>query len=87
MSYGLKTNSHRSQQPSGIPVDRVIEPATATAMESAPNRDLGANQNASIFGPACKPTPRLAGSVGCVNGTCDLTCATFRGSVREVAPG
>ena len=39
---------------------RVIEPATAISMESAPNRDREPNQNASIFGPACKRTPRLA---------------------------
>ncbi len=39
---------------------RVIEPATATSMDPPPTATWEPNQNASIFGPACKPTPRLA---------------------------
>jgi hypothetical protein len=52
---------------------RVIEPATAISMESGPNRDLGAKPERLDFRPSLQTHTSVgpAGSVGCVNGTCD----------------
>ena len=50
----------------------IIEPVTATCMESATNRVREPRQNALIFGPTRKTRMRItsAGSVGGVHGTC-----------------
>jgi hypothetical protein len=52
---------------------RVVEPATATSMESAPNRDLRARPERLDFRPSLQTHTSVgpAGSVGCVNGTRD----------------
>jgi hypothetical protein len=51
----------------------VIEPLTATSLESAISRGRELRQNALTFGPACNPRRGLAraGSVGGVRGTGD----------------